>query len=307
MPNDPVINSVAGMVMQIMHEARGMRDISGANVADYEQISPTTAASIRISNARSGVPFLSLINNLPRASQSGAGTPSLDNVRPLNQYTKSVIHNSDGLMPIEVNLPDGVYGGKVNYINREIVLDIVRVQLPSDGNWVKLQGSSFTKYYITEGGIIEYARGTNKVLIGENCTVGWGASSDLSENTVVLYQSQGYPGRVYYQAPESAGIASVDDFKTWLADNPIYIYVRAVNPITIPFDVPIPYVLLPEYTISAEIGTLTVKYSGIASEGTSGGLGAGLAPAPEQINEPETPAIVESIAEEITNQEDEEK
>jgi len=306
MPNDPVINNIASMAMQILHEAQGVRDISGANAADYEQISPQTAASIRISNARQGVPFLSLINNLPQASQTGTGTPALDNVRPLNQYTKSVIHNSDGLMPIEVNLPDGVYGGNVDYINRKIVLDIVRVQLPSDGEWVTL-GTVQPKYYIMDGGIIDYVKSGNKVLIGENCRAEWGSASNLSENTVVLYGSAGHAGRVYYQAPESAGIASADDLRTWLANNPIYIYVRAVNPITIPFDATIPYVLLPEYTISAEIGTLTVKYSGIATEGTSGGLGAGLAPAPEQINEPETPAIVEPIAEEIKNQEDEEK
>ena len=38
MPNDPVINNIASMAMQILHEAQGVRDISGAVPGDYETI-----------------------------------------------------------------------------------------------------------------------------------------------------------------------------------------------------------------------------------------------------------------------------
>ena len=113
----------------------------------------------------------------------------------------------------------------------------------------------------------------------------------------------------YYPAVE--GVEDLETFIQWLTDNPKYIYLRVLNPIESDIGNPIPYVIESDYTVSVSAGTAEITYSGIAPEETNDAL----ASAPEQINrpeipaivEPETPAIVEPIAEEVKNQEDEEK
>ncbi len=258
------LHNVTESVQQLTYQAQGVQDITGANVADYEEISPDAAASVTLVNARKDVPFLALVNTLPPV-QDGEGTPALDNVRELIPYAKSVIHNGSDAQPIEVVLPDAMYGGYVDYIGKRSVSDIIRVRVPSEG-W--LSTSTPGVYYISADAIPYYEKDESKrYAVGENVDVKWvGNSTSAIEGAVSLFSVEGSPGRIYYKPFDDAGIDSSDALKAWLNENHLYIYYRAVNAVITPIETTTPYVLDSSYSVSAEYGTLTVKYQGIAPD-----------------------------------------
>ena len=316
MPNDPVINNVAGMVMQILHEAQGVRDISGAVLGDYETISPEAGASVQIVNAESGVPFKKLVNILPRQAQDGSGTPAPDNVRKIPTYDKAIIRNGNA-EPFEVKL-ENFYAGEVDFVAKRVKSTIIRVKIPADVEWVLSAEGSFSYFIANNTNLPIWIKTTGgRWAVGENCMVNFvSGSTQLLEGCFGLYTAGGSTSnRIYYRLGASQDFENADAFKAWLAENEFYIYYALQTPEISPVETTILYVLMPEYTISADYGTLTIEYSGIAPEETNNAPGDGLASVPERISrpeipaivEPETPAIVEPIAEEIKNQEDEEK
>lgn len=308
MPNDPVINNIAGMTMQILHEAQGVRDISGAVMGDYETISPETGASVQIVNAQSGVPFKKLVNILPRQAQEGSGTPAPDNVRKIPMYDKAIIRNGNAV-PLEVEL-ENFYAGAADLIAKQVKSTIIRAKIPADAEWVLSAEGAFSYFIANNTGLPIWNKATGeRFVVGENCqAIFVGGSSQLVEGGFGLYTAGGNTSnRLYYRLNASQNFENVDAFKAWLTENEFYIYYTLQTPVISSIETTIPYVLASEYTISADYGTLSVEYSGIAPEETNNALGDGLSSVPEQISTPETPAIIEPIAEEIKNQEDEEK
>lgn len=312
MPNDPVINNIAGMAMQILHEAQGVRDISGAVPGDYETISPTAGASVQIANAETGKPFESFVVTLPQQERSGEGLPALDNLRIMPDYDKIVVQNGNAA-PIDIILPDAFYGGVVDLIGKRAACDILRVRISPDATWTIAGGSALTTVFVAEDAMPAYSGRTanNRFSQGENYGGGFYSSySTIPASRYALHADRDTSSRCWIY-PAVEGVDTVEALKQWLTENEIYIYLRVLNPIESDIGNPIPYVIESNYTVSVSAGTAEITYSGIAPEETSDAL----ASVPEQINrpeipaivEPETPAIIEPIAEEIKNQEDEEK
>lgn len=309
MPNDPVITNIAGMAMQILHEAQGVRDISGAVPGDYETISPTAGASVRIVNAETGRPFESFVLTLPPQEQSGEGTATPENPRIMPVYEKIAVQNGDAT-PIDIILPDDFYGGVVDLISKRAACDILRVRVPPDASW-KIVGntSGESVVFAADDALPSYTGrvSNNRYARGENCDLVFRSSySRVPAGSCSLYADQASSQWMWYY-PAAEGVTDVETFVQWLIDNPKYIYLRVMNPIKSDIGNPIPYVIESNYTVSVSAGTAKITYSGIAPEEASNAPGDALASAPEQISRPETPAIVEPIAEEIKNQEDEEK
>lgn len=317
MPNDPVITNIAGMAMQILHEAQGVRDISGAVPGDYEIISPAADASVQIANAETGRPFESFVVTLPPQERSGEGTATPENPRIMPVYEKITVQNGEAA-PIDIILPDAFYGGTVDLIGKRAVCDILRVRIPPDASWrVAGNTSGESIVFIADDVLPSYTGRTvnNRYAQGENCNPGFYSSySTVPAGRCALYADQASSRRMWYY-PAAEGVTDVETFVQWLRDNPKYIYLRVLNPIESDIGNPIPYVIESDYTVSVSAGTAEITYSGITPEETSESPSDVLASAPEEISrpeipeivEPETPAIVEPIAEEIKNQEDEEK
>lgn len=256
------LHNVTASIQQLTYQAQGVQDITGANVADYEQISPDAASSVTLFNARKDVPFLSLVNNLPPV-QTGDGTPALDNVRPLTPYTKSIVNNGQDA-PIEVILPDDFYGGEVNFINRQLKSDIIMVQIKSAFEWTNQDADAGT-YYANEAVPDYLVNASTRYITGKNVKTGYvSASSAVASGMVALHTAGSR--RVYIRPDPSWDISSIGDLKTWLDNNPIYIYYRVAEPLVQSIDITIPYVQDSNYVVSVESGTLTVKYQGIAPD-----------------------------------------
>lgn len=263
------LHNVTASIQQLTYQAQGVQDITGANVADYEQISPDAAASVTLVNARPGVPYESIINKLPHLDQAGEGDPALDNPRTLQKYGKIHIYNGDE-SPVEIDL-GGFYEGDVDVLNGIAAEQIVRVRIISDTLQVdstmtdvfylladvpKYYGSDVSKRYI----VCE----NYKYLIGTRSSMGL-TTEEFPENTIGIFAqiAEETNPRVYIRLTEGS---TADDVKAFLLENPIYVCYRIVTPIAKQITPNRLYVPAPDAEISAEYGTLTVKYQGIAPD-----------------------------------------
>lgn len=252
------LHNVTASIQQLTYQAQGVQDITGANVADYEQISPEASTSVTLVNARTDVPYLALINILPPV-QDGEGEPGFENERPLTPYTKSIVSVGDAVY--ETVLPENFYGGSVDLVKRQIVLDIVKIRITYTGSWIE-SGTAGTFY--TTSGIPAYVSNVdNRYAAGENVPVVFGSAANIPNATAGLYPQQ---TRLYYRPDSELEITTVDALKTWLEENPLYLYIRVSNPVIIPTDNTIPYVQKADEAITCEDGTLTIKYQGIAPD-----------------------------------------
>lgn len=261
------LHNVTASIQQLTCQAQGVQDITGANVADYEEISPDAASSVTLSNARPGVPYVSVINNLPHLDQSGEGDPALDNPRPLQKYGKIHIYNGDE-SPLEIDL-DGFYEGYVDIVNGVAYEKIIRWRVPVTGYTVD---TAMSDVFVCTTGIPEYimAPAIDRYIIGENFPVIVGTRTSMGVidetfpiNTIGIFAATSGTRTLYIRLLEGS---TVDDVQNFLSQNEIYLYFRLINPITAPIQKNVIYVQSPYDTISAEYGTLTIKYQGIAPD-----------------------------------------
>lgn len=263
------LHNVTASVQQLTYQAQGVQDITGANVADYEEIAPNAAASVTLVNARPGVPYLSVINSLPHLAQEGEGDPALDNPRPLKKYGKIHIYNGEE-NPLEIDLGE-FYEGNVDILNGVANEKIIRYRVLTEQ---LTNDSTMTDafYYVPDvppyiGSPIgsRYIVCENySALVGTRATMGL-ADSTFPENTIGILASgaEVTQPRIYIRLAENG---TADDIIAFLAEKPIYVYYRIVTPIAKPITLNRLYVPAPDADISAEYGTLTVKYQGIAPD-----------------------------------------
>lgn len=253
------LHNVTASIQQLTWQAQGVQDITGANVADYEQISPDASSSVTLSNARQGVPFETLVNNFT-PTQPGTGTPAADNVRPLTAYSQSVVHNGDAETYKKV-FDAPMYGGYYDWIGGKLYSDIVRVQAPTSG-WVE---SSNAGIYTNSTGLTDIwdAVSGTRFSAGENVNALFGGlSAATGPDRLVLQSVEGKT--LIFKPPET--VESAEALGTYLTENPIYFYYRVKTPVEVDYDPTIIYTNGSNYTVSAESGTLTVKYQGIAPD-----------------------------------------
>ena len=89
------------------------------------------------------------------AQQSGSGTPSPENVRPISGFDKVIIINND--IDTEIDLPETVYGGRLNVKTGELTITHKGITVESVDN-VALYSN---KYYWTIGLSDTSIKGTN--------------------------------------------------------------------------------------------------------------------------------------------------
>lgn len=253
------LHNVTASIQQLTYQAQGVQDITGANVADYEEISPDAASSVTLSNARPGVPFEMLVNNFP-PTQPGTGTPASDNVRPMTAYSQSVVHDGDAETYKKV-FDAPVYGGYYDWLTGKLYSDIVRVQAPIEG-WVESQNPGVYTNSTGLADIWDSASGT-RFSAGENVNVLFGGlSSATGPERMVLQSLEGKT--LIYKPPET--VESAEALGVYLTENPIYFYYRVKTPVEVEYDPKIIYTQGSNYAVSADFGTLTVKYQGIAPD-----------------------------------------
>lgn len=315
MPNDPVINNIAGMAMQILHEAQGVRDISGLHSGDAVESTaePDPGSNeIIISN---GIPeslLKSLICEYP-ILQDGTGDPSIENAQDI------IFHDGDKITQIADNykreiLPKfNLISGTYNAISGEVEehWGIIELGTIFDSLSAELAGTSghILRMLLPTTLVQAYsidARSASRDVRSINAIVAGFVSSyaSVANERLAIYatSTSERSGTIYYRNDSLDGLEALSEF---VKTNNLRFAYRLYNFRISSADKAQFYIKSGNNVFSSENGEVAeIKYFAFPAPKSSGDE---LASAPEQISRPETPAIIEPIAEEIKNQEDEEK
>lgn len=315
MPNDPLINNIAGMAMQILHEAQGVRDISGLHAGDSVESTAEPASGsdeIAISNGISESLLKSLICEYP-ILQDGTRDPSIENVRDI------ILHDEDKITQIAENYKREIFpefnliSGTYNAISGEVEerWGIIELGTIFDSLSAELAGTSghVLRMQLPTNLIQEYsidARAASRGVRGINAIVSGFVSSfsSVANNRIAIYAgaSSERAGTFYYRNDSLDGLEALSEF---VRTNNLRFAYRLHDFRISSADKAQFYIQSGNNIFSSENGKVAeIKYSAFPAPEIPGNAAAS---APEQISRPEVPAIVEPIAEEIKNQEDEEK
>lgn len=216
----------------------------------------------------SNLPLISLTSNI-EYTQSGSGTPSPTNPRPISGYNAInviVSPNSDfsGGTTYTVNFVDDgnplmVYHGTFNPINGQLTID--RKQYNIDENEANL-----SIFAIRDFGTV-FKVSTGQVCLNNNTQksnyLNYHVNAWSIDESRVGTFVMGAEGDIYLQMPASVG-GTITDFRTWLTNNNIQVNYPLTSPITYQLT-PIEILsLLGQNYISSDCGDITnVKYLGI--------------------------------------------
>ena len=195
------------------------------------------------------LPLLSCITDIV-ATQSGSGTPSPSNPRPINGYTDVNITVTDGDTTNVNTIPLGrtVYGGTLDVTRGVLTLTKGYKEYIGDAseNWIYT--SSLNRVYINIADAIRpstYAEIQSNILHYSLPQVDYGSYINDQGNLIVY-------------APSN--ITSASDWKTWLVSNNIQLVYELATPQTynlMPEEI---ITLLGENEINSDTGDIEIKY-----------------------------------------------
>lgn len=191
--------------------------------------------------------------------QSGSGTPSPTNVRPVSGWDAAHIYHSatDGTDTETANktisFPTTVYHGTLNPITGELTVDKVLFTISGD-----LIGVSGT----VSGSGAKYARTTTmSTSIYINAVIDMCDTYRITTEVPASADTRAIrfnPNRYIYIYDPDFG--TLDEIKTALNANPVHVLLRLVNPITYQLSPTEITTLLGENSINADCGDVSVTY-----------------------------------------------
>lgn len=155
--------------------------------------------------------------------QSGTGTPSPDNVRPISGFSALNVTLADGDMQTvdtkTVNFGQTVYGGVADVTNGKVTVN--DIYLPVMANY-------FSGIATTSGVIRAYTtpQFTDRIISACDCL-------DINGNSATVNSIFIAGGRICVTPAWGQSVTTIDEFKTLLASNPINIVISAATPIEI--------------------------------------------------------------------------
>ena len=201
--------------------------------ADLSSLLPTDTASGAIASFPDGqsvIPALSVLAQI-EPIQSGSGTPSPDNVRPISGHTECVtsVSPTTSASDATTHTPDlgrTVYGGTLDVVSGVLVVDRV----------METVGVSrvFDNGTLPYGGIQALYTPLSTKKYGTQEEPSHGLLSNLFTPIVVggVGEVNGGPtnGNIYFNMPPSA--STIDLAKQWFTDNPTQIVYELATPQT---------------------------------------------------------------------------
>ena len=176
--------------------------------------------------------------------QSGSGTPSPENVRPISGFDNVIITNND--IATEIDLPDTVYGGRLNVTTGELtithkILTALSVKSVSVASGIFYWSIGTDVYSITNSDIISsHFIGFSKVIPG-NCYV--------TAN-----------GRTIVAVPTDQTLNNKELADQWCEENrPQFVYLLS-NPTTVQLTPTEVNTIIGRNNISANTGDVSLTY-----------------------------------------------
>ena len=165
--------------------------------------------------------------------QSGEGDPSPDNVRPITGLDEVTVTLSDGIgtgTTATLSLPSTVYGGEVDVATGKGVSTWTEFTIDSE--------SSITKYTHASGQT-SFSVNVGNILCKSATEVSW--FCNRLKPAVYPYTQLGYSYAIGFNSVrnniqivmEDQGTMTVEEFKAWLAENPITVVYEVESPTSI--------------------------------------------------------------------------
>ena len=199
-----------------------------------------------------------------KPKQAGTGDPSPDNVRPISGYDSVTVTQSKDeaqVKQITLTLPEPIYGGTVDAVTGvgEKTWKFVEFDGSEDERWSKKVHSSGRVYFqiLIEayGLVLDATQATWKCNRLVPCVYNY-SDMGLPEYSIGFMSQR----NICVIVLENESMLSVDEFKAWLAENPVTVCYKLANPE--PFQAtghqPIP-ALAGENTVYTDGDSLTVS------------------------------------------------
>ena len=244
-------------------------DPGEVTMSQLSALLPTDTASGDIASITDGqniVPVKSLKVTL-EPIQSGSGTPSPDNVRPISGHTECVTYVSPTTSETDAEvytttLGRTVYGGTLDVVSGELVVDRAMVTFDGTENWVKT--SAGNAYYLTTNNTaFPYGKDHASYNVCDKYAFkGFAISgyiSFLSDGEYLLYT---YPSgnTIREIAFKNESIASVADWKASLQSNPLQVVYELSTPQTYQLTPTEVDLLLGQNNLWTDCGAVEVTY-----------------------------------------------
>ena len=156
------------------------------------------------------------------AQQSGSGTPSPENVRPISGFSKVTIHHNSN--EVEVPLGQTVYGGRLNVTTGELIIThgYFNSNEVRSWSWFDPYKQAYTINFLTKTASVDSLVISDK-LKGI-------LSTDRSNNigNFITIVNNGLD--VAVSVPD---INTLDDFNSWIVNNDINMIYELAEPVTV--------------------------------------------------------------------------
>lgn len=166
--------------------------------------------------------------------QAGEGNPSPDNVRPISGYDSVTVTQSKDeaqVKQITLTLPETIYGGTVDAVTGEgeKTWEFVEFDGSEDEHWLKAVHSSSRVYFYIN--IIDYGLVFDIESVTWKCNRLVPSVYNYASNKNPEY-SIGFTSLKYLCTIvlENESMLSVDEFKAWLAENPVTVCYELATP-----------------------------------------------------------------------------
>ena len=183
--------------------------------------------------------------------QTGSGTPSPSNVRPIMGW--STIAASIGTMPVDISLGGTYYGGTVDLVSGTMtVTNKLNVyDGSSDESWNVETASAGTNFYIR---VQDAQASTYNVLC--STAVKRAEGGTYTQGTCYISGARNFNLAI----GDLISITTVSGFKTWLASHNVQLYYPLATPQTVTLTPQTIAALRGQQTVTSPAGAVEISY-----------------------------------------------
>ena len=199
--------------------------------------------------------------------QSGSGDPAPDNIRPISGWTEAKVwvkptHDTSSSPTVTIDLGGTRYGGTLNVLTGVLTVDRAYVIYNGTEDWHRV--STTTKsFFVQTNTLVKSTNYRNSVVCNRLKTVPTNGSVNSIPFTISGYSDTNntYPGQNWiYCKADGDTIATVGDFKAWLASNNLQVVYELATPLTVQLTAQQVSSLAGTNHIWSDAGDVTVEY-----------------------------------------------
>lgn len=230
----------------------GNKTADDLNISNKAHIEELSGALVQFQNGQD-IPLIKCIADI-EPIQSGSGTPSTSNPRPITGWTDVTItvSNNDETETYTAALGQTVYGGQLNVITGELIITHKIVTFNGTEQWSFVVGQNTNRAYIT---VSDIGANTNRMDIYSNQYV---AKEYNGMDTIppAITNRSGIAQINIFQTQ----YATVEEFKAAIQNEPLQVVYPIANPQTVQLTPQKPKSIIGDNNIESDTGDIDITY-----------------------------------------------